>query len=92
MKEIRDRGVDTHFDDLSREMERCWRIVTFPQNHADPVVRMAAEFLEQTGDELSDLLPEDSMLEEEEVIETLNLGLFHYAGKTLPSRYIDHEN
>jgi hypothetical protein len=92
MKEKTGNGLDMHFDDLSREMERCWRIVTFPQNHADPVVRMAAEFLEQTGDELSNLLSEDSILEEEEVIETLNLGLFHYSGKTLPSKYIDHEN
>jgi enoyl reductase-like protein len=92
MKEIRDRGIELHFDDLSREMERCWRIVTFPQNHSDLVVRMAAQFLEQTGDELFDLLPEDSLLEEEEIIEALDLGLFHYAGKVLPSREINHEN
>jgi hypothetical protein len=92
MKEIFDKQVEMHFDDLSKEMERCWRVVTFPQNHSDLVVRMAAQFLEQTGDELFDLLPEDSILEQEELIETLELGLFHYAGKVLPSKEINHEN
>lgn len=92
MKEIFGNSTELHFDDLSREIERCWRIVTFPQDHSDFVVRKAAEFLEQTEDELYDLLPEDSLPEEEELIETLNLGLFHYDGKVLPSREIDHDN
>ena len=73
-------GAEEEFMEISRDIEKAWRIVTRPQEYSRYRVRKAEDLLDDTKLKILVSIDMKSTDEEIAVCEDLMLGFYHYTG------------
>jgi hypothetical protein len=89
MEERYNPEEEEDFGALSKEVEKCWRIIYHPFDYSDDEIDGAFDFLESCSERLFAQLTDNSPIEKQEIVEEIMAGLFHYRGKVLPSGETD---
>lgn len=86
MAERLDWETDKEFAELSRKVERAWRITTRPQNYSEFEVEGADDFLEEIRMKIYNSIRISSDSCVFTAGEGLMTGLYHYLGPVFLSR------